>query len=63
MDVRELRQALVLANAFKEGDLAVGGADDELVRNEAQRLQLGLRVRDLHRQLEERRSGVALHRS
>jgi ethanolamine ammonia-lyase large subunit len=32
-----LRQTFVLANAFKEGDLLVGGADDAKVRDEARR--------------------------
>lgn len=35
MDVHQLRQTLVLANAFKEGDLLVGGTTDEAVRNSA----------------------------
>ena len=33
----DLRQTLVLANEFKEGDLAVGGGDDPIVRNDARR--------------------------
>jgi hypothetical protein len=37
MTDRALRQLLVLANAFTEGDLAVGGTGDEDVRAEARR--------------------------
>jgi hypothetical protein len=32
MDSQALRQLFVLANAFKEGDLAVGGTRDDRVR-------------------------------
>jgi hypothetical protein len=32
MDAQELRQRFVLANAFKEGDLSVGGTRDDRVR-------------------------------
>src|SRR5262245_60505704 len=35
MDSRALRQIFTLANAFKEGDLAVGGTRDDRVREEA----------------------------
>jgi len=35
MDSRPLRQIFSLANAFKEGDLAVGGTRDDRVREEA----------------------------
>src|SRR5215471_18127279 len=35
MDSRALRQTLALANAFKEGDLAVGGTLDDRVREDA----------------------------
>jgi hypothetical protein len=42
----DLRQTLVLANEFKEGDLAVGGGDDPIVRNDARR-SLEALVRDL----------------
>ena len=37
----DLRQTFVLANEFKEGDLAVGGADDPRVRDEARRSLAG----------------------
>jgi hypothetical protein len=36
----DLRQALTLANAFKEGDLAVGGTTDDLLRADARRALL-----------------------
>src|SRR5688572_9819270 len=49
MDSRELRQTLVLANAFKEGDLLVGGTRDDQAREEARRLLLSLRVSDIRR--------------
>ena len=35
MDARQLRQTLVLANAFKEGDLLVGGTRDDAIRESA----------------------------
>ena len=35
MDAPELRQTLVLANAFKEGDLLVGGTREDRVRESA----------------------------
>lgn len=35
MDAQQLRSLLVLANAFKEGDLSVGGTPDAGVRHEA----------------------------
>jgi ethanolamine ammonia-lyase large subunit len=37
MDNRALRQIFTLANAFKDGDLAVGGTRDDRVREEARR--------------------------
>jgi ethanolamine ammonia-lyase large subunit len=49
MDARELRQTLALANAFKEGDLLVGGTDDDRVRDEARRVLRSLRVSDIRR--------------
>ena len=49
MDARELRRTLVLANAFKEGDLSVGGFDDERLRLEARRAVLGLRLDEINR--------------
>src|SRR5688572_25776753 len=49
MNVQELRSVFVLANAFKEGDLAVGGTRDDRVRDEARRSLLGARVSDIRR--------------
>jgi ethanolamine ammonia-lyase large subunit len=37
MDAQELRSTLVLANAFKEGDLPVGGTRDDAIRLDARR--------------------------
>jgi ethanolamine ammonia-lyase large subunit len=37
MSPDELRRTLVLANAFKEGDLAVGGTRDDAIRDDARR--------------------------
>jgi len=46
MDPAELRLTLTLANAFKEGDLLVGGSRDEGVRNGARAALLGASLRD-----------------
>ncbi len=43
----DLRQTFVLANAFKEGDVLVGGRDDEQVRAEARRSIEALRLGDI----------------
>ena len=43
----DLRQTLVLANEFKEGDLPVGGGDDPLVRNDARRSLEALHLGDI----------------
>jgi len=43
----DLRQTLVLANEFKEGDLAVGGGDDPIVRNDARRSLEALHLGDI----------------
>src|SRR5262245_49349676 len=40
MDAAALRQTLILANAFKEGDLPLGGTRDEQVRADARRTLL-----------------------
>ncbi len=37
MEAQELRSTLVLANAFKEGDLSLGGTRDDAIRLEARR--------------------------
>ena len=47
MDSTALRRTFVLANAFKEGDLSVGGTRDDLVRTEARRELLAMRVADI----------------
>ena len=49
MDANELRRLLVLANAFKEGDLAVGGTTDDQTRAEARRALRAVIVRDIRR--------------
>jgi ethanolamine ammonia-lyase large subunit len=49
MDAGELRRRLVLANAFKEGDLRVGGTRDDRIREEARRALLGTRLGDIRR--------------
>jgi ethanolamine ammonia-lyase large subunit len=43
----DLRQAFVLANEFKEGDLLVGGVDDARVRNDARRSLGALRLGEI----------------
>ena len=43
----DLRQTFVLANAFKEGDVLVGGRDDEQVRAEARQSLAALRLGDI----------------
>ena len=47
MDSGELRQTLTLANAFKEGDLLVGGTRDEQVRQNARASLLSARLLDI----------------
>jgi ethanolamine ammonia-lyase large subunit len=47
MQRQELLTTLVLANAFKEGDLALGGTRDEQVRTNARQALAALRVRDI----------------
>ncbi len=49
MDEGELRQVLALANAFKEGDLAVGGTADDVLRGEARRALLALSLGAIRR--------------
>ena len=46
-DPRNLRQAFVLANEFKEGDVLVGGKDDLQVRGEARRSLTALRIGEI----------------
>ena len=47
MQQQELLTTLVLANAFKEGDLALGGTRDKQIRTDAQQVLAALRVRDI----------------
>jgi ethanolamine ammonia-lyase large subunit len=47
MRADELRQILVLANEFKEGDLLVGGTHDDTVREDARRSLLSLRLGEI----------------
>src|SRR5215217_3591601 len=49
MDADALRRLFVLSNAFKEGDLPVGGTHDDVVRQEARRELLATRVSDIRR--------------
>src|SRR5262245_62137554 len=49
MDGQELRRAFALANAFKEGDLAVGGTTDDRVRREARRVLLATTIGEIRR--------------
>ena len=58
MDSRTLRQIFTLANAFKEGDLAVGGTRDDRVREEARRALGAVTVGEIRRAKGVRRIGV-----
>jgi len=49
MNSQELRQLLVLANRFKEGDLLVGGTDDERVSQDARAQLAWVRLVDITR--------------
>ena len=49
MDAAALRQTLTLANAFKEGDLPIGGTRDERVRADARRALLGTTIGAIRR--------------
>jgi hypothetical protein len=44
-----LRRIFALANAFKEGDMSVGGTADDRVRDEARRELLGQTVGQIRR--------------
>src|SRR2546428_8919216 len=46
---QDLRRVFTLANAFKEGDLAVDGTTDDRVREEARRVLLATTVGDIRR--------------
>ncbi|MGH3116238.1 MAG: ethanolamine ammonia-lyase subunit EutB [Gaiellales bacterium] len=47
MNSQELRRMFVLANAFKEGDLLLGGTRDDRVRDEARRALLATRLGEI----------------
>src|SRR5947207_4003662 len=47
MDSQELRRTFSLANAFKEGDLAVGGTAEDGLREAARRVLLSITVGDV----------------
>ena len=49
MDDQELRRVFTLANAFKEGDRAVGGTTDDHVREDARRVLLATTLGDIRR--------------
>jgi ethanolamine ammonia-lyase large subunit len=49
MEAAELRQRFTFANAFKEGDLAVGGTTDDRLRHEARRALLATTVGEIRR--------------
>src|SRR5262245_12611029 len=49
MNEQELRQIFALANAFKEGDLQVGGTRDDQVRADARRMLLAITLGDVRR--------------
>jgi hypothetical protein len=48
MDPHDLRRTLTLASAFKEGDRAVGGGDDERVRREARQALAAVTLGEIH---------------
>jgi ethanolamine ammonia-lyase large subunit len=49
MSADGMRRVFALANAFKEGDLPVGGTRDDLLRADARRQLGGLLIRDVRR--------------
>jgi ethanolamine ammonia-lyase large subunit len=49
MNGHDLRPVFSLANAFKEGDLAIGGTSDDRVREEARRELLAITIGEVHR--------------
>jgi ethanolamine ammonia-lyase large subunit len=49
MDRLQLRRLFVLANAFKEGDVALGGTSDERLRQDARRELLGTTLGEIRR--------------
>ena len=64
MDGHTLRQLFVLANDFKDGDLAVGGTTDDRIRAEARRQLLATTVGDIrHTSIVDDHVSAALDRS
>jgi ethanolamine ammonia-lyase large subunit len=49
MDAGELRRCLALASAFKQGDLVIGGTEDDAVRAEARRALKAITISEIHR--------------
>ena len=49
MDGQSARRLFVLANAFKEGDMAVGGTTDDRIRQDARRQLLATTIGDIRR--------------
>src|SRR4029453_16165364 len=49
VNARDARKLFVLANAFKEGDLAVGGTADDSLRADARRELLAITLGDIRR--------------
>jgi hypothetical protein len=49
MDSLELRSRLLLANQFKEGDLAIGGTRDDRIREDARHALLSTRLVEIRR--------------
>jgi ethanolamine ammonia-lyase large subunit len=49
MDGHDIRRLFTLANAFKEGDVPLGGTTDDRVRADARRQLLGLSVGEIRR--------------
>src|SRR5262249_2039877 len=49
MEDRAVRQLFALANAFKEGDLAIGGTGDDRVREEARQVLGALTIGEIRR--------------
>src|SRR5690349_19742006 len=47
MDRNRLIRLFVLANDFKEGDLAIGGSQDNILRTEARRELAAIKIREI----------------
>jgi hypothetical protein len=59
MHRQELLQAFVLANAFKEGDLCLGGTRDEKLRAEARQVVAALPLKTIAENLPVGEDGVS----